>query len=388
MALMTHLSTSSTTVDTTFSSTPFVRENRSPSTCNHLDAAQRSRFIRTSRKLGKVLGTTPYIMESLPSLPAVSMSMSVTGMASKRNSAPPTPTASWSSFDLSCVQPSTQSSSEPGLSRTSTISDEQSESGSTHPFITEGSQSSHSGHSRVKTSDDELSPLAVFPGPETSRHNKLHQPVLRLPPSTSGAKRSNLTPGSPLRETFSFDVVPKRSDLGSASALLSTSSPPSCNPNPPDEVTRNPVSEDFDGDDDLEEAEIEARLRKRRMDKLMRHLGECVPSELVFGSGRPRGSMGSISIPSSVPESTMAAPASGGCVAPSGSKQTKIMRRVSVISAARSHSRSDGREIGLEYGNGTEKNDGRVKGGTRHLVEDEWTPEAYENVVRRLRRLK
>lgn len=94
MAVMLHRFTSSTTVNSV--ATRSAHEDAPPlPTSNNLDAAQRSRYIRTARKLGKVLGATPLIMDSISILPALTPTAS---RASHTLSAPSTP--STPHFDL------------------------------------------------------------------------------------------------------------------------------------------------------------------------------------------------------------------------------------------------------------------------------------------------
>lgn len=153
---------------------------------------------------------------------------------------------------------------------------------------------------------------------------------------------------------------------------------------PPNDMSRSPLSDDLDlfayADDEDEEAET--RIRKRRMDKLMRHLGECIPSELITGAVRSRASMSGTSRSISLP-----IPAEATSPAPAPS-QSKMTRRVSVVSVMRKRSVAEGNDSGSGYRSGSDKSDLLAKDSTRHLVEDDWTPEAYEDVVKRLRRLK
>ncbi|KAI5122874.1 hypothetical protein M0805_003326 [Coniferiporia weirii] len=423
MALMAHRSTSLSVANTSFSSTSLAREHTPPPTCNHLDAAQRSRFIRTSRKLGKVLGTTPYIADPFPALPALSMTRSLTDAASKRRSAPPTPAASYTSFDFP-FPPSVAHSGEMALSRTSTVSDTESDFHSTSRFILDNAPLSRQSHSRKRTVADVLSPLPSFPGLDASRNNRKHQPMLRLPPPASGAAPNGFSSGSPLRATFSLNNGPDQFDLSTSkrtppSVALPPRSPtsptspasfgaPATPPASSYELTDSPPDEqagahdpDAFGDDEDEEAEAEARLRKRRMNKLMRHLGEYVPSELVFGPKVPRASSSGISpgpatLPTPVPPVPKPAKSLGSMVSVTGTKddrslssmQAKVMRRVSVVSSPRPRAYVEGRDVPSGYRSGPEEGEQEIKNGTFHLVEDEWTPEAYEDVVKRLRRLK
>ena len=64
-----------------------------PPTSNHLDLNQKSRLIKSTRKLGQVLGTTPYLLESSPEFP---ISFPPTGT---RTSSPTPSTTSTSSAE-------------------------------------------------------------------------------------------------------------------------------------------------------------------------------------------------------------------------------------------------------------------------------------------------
>ena len=134
----------------------------------------------------------------------------------------------------------------------------------------------------------------------------------------------------------------------------------------------------------------------------MRHLGECVPSELVFGNSRPREAT-SISI-SSPPMSPATQDSRNSGLGKTKDSQSRVMRRVSVISGYRrrdpdrsfvEEDQTTSFDCLSEPEQGTtgrihavlmrEKNKIHVARGDRRekerqLVEDEWTPEAYEDV--------
>lgn len=237
-----------------------------------------------------------------------------------------------------------------------------------------------------------LSPLPNFSGSSSRNRLSFHQPILRLPffnsirafrGSSDVALDSNAEHESPAtdRGEVETQTVPAGSLSPTSPSTPSTAGLPST---PPNDVTESFLSDDLDlyayADDEDDEAEI--RLRKRRMDKLMRHLGECVPSELVTGSARGRASIStaSRSIPSSV--SMDSAPPI------STTTQSKMTRRVSVVSVMRKRSVAEGYDSGTGYRSGSDRSDRLVKDSARNLVEDDWTPEAYEDVVKRLRCLK
>ncbi|KAH8109984.1 hypothetical protein DFH11DRAFT_844063 [Phellopilus nigrolimitatus] len=413
MAFTTHRTTSSTTVNTTYSSKSYASEHALPPTYNHLDAAQRSRYIRSSRKLGKVLGTTPLILESVPAIPlSVTMSLQ-TDTASKRCSAPPTPNAAYTSFNFSGSSPTAWNGDKgqgagpsrgQSLSRTSSVSEKNSESSSNQPFFA-GSEQSCGGH-RYKSSTDDLGPLPVFSGPSAERRAGPQQPVMRLP--LSGC--ANATPTSPLRESISLPRAAEPEQTGSGSASSSTHSLPPTSPVTPMRSDRPAVPPDPPRDDELSDApdgepersaadeddddELETRRRKRRMDKLMRHLGERVPNELVFGPPR-RGSASSTSKITPEPGASVLDPnaVASGYGAKLSNAQAKVMRRVSVMSPAgrrNRRARTYGDEADMPGSGYRSPTPDKYSGpqGAETLAEDEWSLEAYQNVVERLRRLK
>ncbi|KAL5504813.1 hypothetical protein ACEPAH_7476 [Sanghuangporus vaninii] len=384
-----------------------------PPTFNHLDAAQRSRLIRSTRKLGKVLGTTPCVVESVPPLPAISSSASV---ANKRYSVPPTPKSTFGDFTAA-----TDFDPSEGQSRkASIVSDGESDSCSSQHTVAEASTTSFIQHR--KASSDVLSPLPVFSDSETSRRKpKRLQPMLRLPPTTaSNAQLLTLPPESPtalfspdyrLDATDHVDPSTKPLPLSPTSSISpsSTEMPPT----PPSKLLDqtddssttlpNDVYE-YPGSIKIRSLEVdESRLRKRRMEKLMRHLGECVPSELVFGSSRQRDAM---SFSGALPSTGNERLGTGPDVKKNA--QSRVMRRISVISGQRRRTyaeendpTSSGCFSDPEPGTPARihavlmrerskihitRNEGRAK--EKPLVEDDWTPEAYEDVVKRLRRLK
>ena len=408
---MTHRTTSSTTVDTAYSSASTIPATMPPPTSNLLDAAQRSRLIRSTRKLGKVLGTTPCVVESVPPIPSVSSSTSVNDIPSKRYSVPPTPKSTFSEFTATADTDPSESRSR----KASIVSDEGSDSGtSQHTSTTSFLQ-------HRKASSDTLSPLPAFPNSESIHHKiKRLQPILRLPPTVNG--NAPLPPVPPESPTTLFPPdyrldAPDHVDPVTTPLPLSPTS--SVSPSSAGMPPTPPFGELDQGDspslaitDDVYaypgsimirsvEAD-ETRLRKRRMEKLMRHLGECVPSELVFGSSRSRDAM---SFSGTLPSRE------NGSVGTGNDKtkgtQSRIMRRVSVISGQRRRTNTEENDPTSpgclsepELGTTARihavlmrerskihisRKERRAK--EKPLVEDDWTPEAYEDVVKRLRRL-
>ncbi|KLO09166.1 hypothetical protein SCHPADRAFT_577735 [Schizopora paradoxa] len=276
-----------------------------PPTCNVLDAQQRSRLIKTTRKLGKMLGTTPVII-------ADSDASSSVERAPMPERVPRS--AASSSLDLSYPgvsnrkgTPLTRSRS---LSQASQLSTD-SASSSTYPFFTGRDTQSHHGHGcgvyNAGSSSNALllahhkQQQAAFAASRPSLNltervvsggggsgsplagASPQQPVLRLPPvfghahsaslsipirASASSSRCSTAPPSPTCTSFE----------PSCSASSSSSSDSSAAPQSPVEI--EPCSPLFDEPMDIDDA----RMRKRRMEKLMRHLGECIPSELVFGN--------------------------------------------------------------------------------------------------------
>lgn len=236
---------------------------------------------------------------------------------------------------------------------------------------------------------DVLSPLPVFPDPSSRNRLSFHQPILRLP-LFNRMTRGSLDSTMPKAAN---DDIPTENDDSETQVVSCDSQPPtspstpssaSMPSTPSNDVMKSSLSDDLDfyayADD--EDDERQTRLRKRRMDKLTRHLGECIPSELVSGSIRCRASISGPTRSASEPIPMESAPST---LTPA---QTKMTRRVSVVSVVRKRSVAEGYDSGSGYRSGSDMSERLVKDSARHIVEDDWTPEAYEDVVKRLRRLK
>ena len=390
------------------SSTSPIEERALPPTCNLLDAAQRTRLIKSTRKLEKVLGTTPYVLEELEMAPGTNEASSVgpdrQKDRSKRSSrfTPPAPIvtslsaielglsahsdialssdrsripertvmrtrslsrASIATFrSLSSLSSTASSSTEtpaeveshnPLFHRRSSLDSAMSSSASTHPLVAAPAPSSSIANAFFSPLNAFIHTPVTIPG--SDRLDSPHPPLLRLPQ----VSRLSFNPlrahkRSPLRN--SSDANPGQYDSTEATrpvidrdALSSALSGAVASPvkrdsgeedefddsNPEfmyparslDDLDVNPFpsraksrlgtySYSHAGHEDSDCEEIDAELdsitdlyspkslsfdlhppnqssafhdysrraRARKLEKLSRHLGENVPSELVFGT--------------------------------------------------------------------------------------------------------
>ncbi|KAI0062611.1 hypothetical protein BV25DRAFT_590168 [Artomyces pyxidatus] len=187
-----------------------------PPTTHALDAAQRTRVIRSARKLGAVLGTTPFYMEPngdivpVDTLPASAVHSRSHSHPLPRPSSPIGSLRRWASvLDIHSTRITTQ------LPRSASIDSSPSSSTVSLP-----------------TTPDEALPLLFSPSPR------------KVPRGAAGAPRP------PILRLNSFPPSP--------SDLLRDRSPP---------TPTSPILGD---------------ARRRKMERVMRTLGEPVPQELVF----------------------------------------------------------------------------------------------------------
>ncbi|KAH0838697.1 hypothetical protein J3R83DRAFT_7025 [Lanmaoa asiatica] len=206
-----------------------------PPTTNILGSEQRERLIRSTRKLGAVLGTTPYILENDTSFTMFPLGK-ITSRASKRQGSIFTH-RQLDSLSITSSSTSTTSSCHPSPSASSVAISQS---------IAPGMQS---------TESLQINP----PGLHTTRRRRsgdeAPQLCLRLntaPVSlTDGRVASSLSPCTPLPPTPTTPTEPNPSEI-----------------------------------------------RRKRMAKLSRHLGETIPTELVFAAeSAPRSVMVSPSCP-------------------------------------------------------------------------------------------
>ncbi|KAF9229795.1 hypothetical protein BS17DRAFT_771937 [Gyrodon lividus] len=205
-----------------------------PSTTNTLDSQQRARLMRSTRKLGAILGTTPYLLENdIPvTLLPIGKTKKATAKALKRQGSIFTHHQSQSLSVTSFSSASTTSLHGPSPS-TSLVSLPQS--------IASGMQSTESlpitppGLSTIRSRNSAEKPRPLY---------------LRL----------NTVPISPTDNRF-------------ASSLPPTPSRASVSCFPP-----TPRTPGFSSKLDI------AEIRRKRMAKLARHLGENIPAELVLAS--------------------------------------------------------------------------------------------------------
>ncbi|KIJ58925.1 hypothetical protein HYDPIDRAFT_117060 [Hydnomerulius pinastri MD-312] len=205
-----------------------------PPTTNTLDSQQRARLMRSTRKLGAVLGTTPYLLEGdIPvTLLPIGRTKKPTSKALKRQG---------SIF----MHHHAQSLSVTSFSSASTAS----------------------LHAPSPSASLVSLPQSIAPGMQSTESLPVTPPGLSSIRSRKSADkprplylRLNTVPVSPTDNRFA-SLPPTPSSRASVSYFPPTPRTPS-----------------FSGKPDL------AEIRRKRMAKLARHLGENVPAELVFAS--------------------------------------------------------------------------------------------------------
>lgn len=379
MALMTHRAPSSSTLHSYSASTSCAAP---PPTCNLLDAAQRTRLIKSSRKLGKMLGATPYVLEE--DEPRESCSTS-----SSSRSASPALKAKRSSDTVAHPSVSFDFSYARSRMQTPTLSRSRSASGASTATGTSEADSTAAFFSQPYLSRRES--LAPPPAPATlgRQSNAQRQPVLRIPALVASSKSELPEAAAP-------------------SSPSSTSSSPSSPRLPASPITPSGSSTSLTALSEVEVSDIdleldylavdEARIRKRRMEKLMRHLGECVPSELVFGPSS-KSSSTNLRRPTTAPTPAdkldrpllkQLRRTSVSII--TGPPHNPLNRSPSALSGHlmhRTHHQQAVLEDDGELSSFDRAMEGREEGTDVHqLVDDEWTPAAYQDVVKRLRALR
>jgi hypothetical protein len=208
-----------------------VLHSTPPPTANKLASDQKFRLMRSTRKLGQVLGTTPHLLEtSLPiTLLPVGSKKSVKGSRSDRSMLAHSPSSSTSSFqsDLSI---SSRAPSPPPL-----------------PLFD-------------AKSDALLMPHPNFSDPKPHRSTNAPRPLyIRL----------NVVPVSPSDNRFTTSLPPTPTTANPLTPSTNHSFPPT------------PCTPTFD----------QSEVRRKRMAKLTRHLGESIPPQLISSAARKRRSM-------------------------------------------------------------------------------------------------
>jgi hypothetical protein len=189
-----------------------------PPTTNKLDAVQRARVMRYSRKLGAVLGTTPFLIESCGSTVPATLYPASRRHNSTRSHTKRHPHRQRSDFD---DQPRASSESSP------------------LPFSVAASSSNDSLLSTSESSVE--SDVPVMLATKSHRPGATPRPLIFLDTVTSSDTRVQATPR--LACSTSLDVLPT--------------------PTTPKQLST-------------------AEARRRKMARVMRTLGERVPPELVF----------------------------------------------------------------------------------------------------------
>lgn len=207
-----------------------------PPTLNHLDLDQKSRLIKSTRKLGQVLGTTPYLLETRTEFQA-----SFLPIASRTSSPTPSTSSTSSAESIKLVKRSRRQGSMFG-----------------YPSVAHSASSSTSSLSLSgNTSSSSIDLPSTYSVPVSRRSKDAHRPpplVLHLnpvvvPPNDHRVRKPQLSPLlSP--STFGSDDFP-----------MSPMTPTS---------------------DAFSRQKKETDAKRKKMSKVNRTFGENVPAELIF----------------------------------------------------------------------------------------------------------
>lgn len=207
-----------------------------PPTSNHLDFNQKSRLIKSTRKLGQVLGTTPYLLETQTEFQA-----SFLPIGSRTSSPTPSTTSTSSAESIKLVKRSRRQGSIFGYPP-----EAHSASSSTSSLSLPGNMSSSS-----------IDLPSTYSVPVSRRSKDTHRPpplVLHLnpvvvPPNDHRVRKPQLSP-LPSPPTFGIDDFP-----------MSPMTPTS---------------------DAFSRQKKDADAKRKKMSKVNRTFGENVPTELIF----------------------------------------------------------------------------------------------------------
>jgi len=213
-----------------------------PPTSNHLDFNQKSRLIKSTRKLGQVLGTTPYLLETPSELP-------ITLLPIGPRTASPAPSTSSCSSVESSIKSIKRSRRQGSIFQNSPIA--HSASSSTSSLSLPGNMSSSSSLDLPSTHSTPMgrrSRDANRPPPLILHLN----PVVVSPDDHRVTKHQLSTSPTPLAPVF-------------------------------DDFPMSPITPTPDT------FQREADAKRRKMNKINRTFGENVPTELVFPTLTNRG---------------------------------------------------------------------------------------------------
>lgn len=203
-----------------------------PKTTNTIDTQQRNRLVRSTRKLGSVLGTTPQVVES-----------------EQRTSHPPIP----ASLNLHPTGPRVQ-----GKLRRPTTAD----SGDSSVFGTVSDPTPRFAYSAPSVNSSVVS-LSMTPAEETLAPSRKRRPTLK----STGKRSIEIPPPLVLHLTA---PSPKHHSLPQTPLTASTLTPGSS-------PALTPLTPVFPSP---------AESRRKRMAKLTRTLGEKIPPQLVLATLR------------------------------------------------------------------------------------------------------
>lgn len=211
-----------------------------PPTSNHLDFNQKSRLIKSTRKLGQVLGTTPYLLET-----SVEHSISFLPIGSRTGSPTPSTTSTSSTESIKSVKKSRRQGSIFG-----------------YPQIVRSASSSASSLSlpgNMSSSSVDLPSTRSVP--VSRRSNDVNRPpplVLHLNPVVVSPDDHRIR--EPQLSPLFSPLVPAMDDF----------------PLSPITPTSNAFSHQ----------KKDADTKRKKVNKLNRTFGENVPTELIFPTSR------------------------------------------------------------------------------------------------------
>lgn len=227
-----------------------------PPTNNTLDSEERSRLLRSTRKLGELLGTTPFLLEpeaedTTPPVPRVH--------ASRREGRVfHSPSSSMSSIDTS--EPEyvlVKSSARTAPYQHQSITPPSSCTPSPLP-VSKKRKGGPSG------AEGALPPIAI---------------VFDIPGSTKGRSRSVLSKSREQPLLLRLRSLPKQQTIDSRINATTALDPPS---------PLSPTASSVNMDIHTSTKALSDREKRKKMAKLTRTLGENIPPELVFRSSPPR----------------------------------------------------------------------------------------------------
>lgn len=231
-----------------------------PPTLNNLDRHQRTRLIHSTRKLGEVLGTTPFLLEPAELEPPVH-DLRLLPIGPRSNTTKASKEVKAHRRQISVVSPSGRGSPLP-------LSHYHNYNSSTSSL---SSSLSSASASQLLSRDNILVP----PSRSFAEHVRQRKPARRTPAPKALVLQMSAVPVAPSDHRALGPLTPMHANSPRlntpASAYMSVTTP------------NTPALEK----ERQREKEKEKSTRRRRMTKINRQLGENVPPELVFPAARP-----------------------------------------------------------------------------------------------------